>query len=195
VAWVTPDNRPENVFSHSPTLPPTLRRVAVLPLSCDNQQDQLADGCATLGPILEAELAKTRKFEIIPVDPKILEYRTGRTSWTGAELLPADFLRSMRDYYGCDAVLFCQLTAFRPYSPVAVGWKMKLVDARTGETLWSVDDLFDAGQPEVLTHARRYQRAVLHDAPADLGDWLVGNAPRQFSQYTVAQVFETLPKR
>jgi len=53
-----------------------------------------------------------------------------------AEILPPDFLDSLQRVYGCDAVLFCELSTFRAYAPLAVGWRMKLVDVRTRQILW-----------------------------------------------------------
>ena len=192
---LAPKYAPENVFLYAPALRPDLKRVAVLPLACEDRRADLADGCETLNPILDLALIKTRKFEIVPTDPKILRDRTGRSGWTGAEVLPPDFFDSLREVYACDAVLFCQLTVFRAYKPLAVGWRLRLVDARTRQTLWEADELFDAGQQAVLNGAMHYQRAELRNQVPGGGGWLMQNSPRQFSQYAAAQVLETLPRR
>jgi len=110
-------------------------------------------------------------------------------------VLPPDFFDSLREVYACDAVLFCQLTVFRAYKPLAVGWRLRLVDARTRQTLWEADELFDAGQQAVLNGAMHYQRAELRNQVPGEGGWLIQNSPRQFSQYAAAQVVETLPRR
>ena len=191
----SPDCRAEYVYLYWPTLPADVKRVAVLPLACEAWRTDLADGCEALAPILEAELVKTKKFEMIPVNPEILRNRTGRPKWTGAEVLPQEFLNSLREVYGCDAVLFCQLTAFRAYAPLAVGWRMRLVEVRTRQTLWAADEIFDAGQQVVMHGAAHYQffeQQTRADAPED---WFMRNSPRRFGQYTVAQLIATLPDR
>ena len=123
----------------------------------------------------------------------MLRSRTGQSGWTGAEVLPADFFESLRRAYGCDAVLFCQLTVFRAYAPLAVGWRMKMVDTRTRQILWAADEVFDAGQPSVLNGARHYQLAEHRASEPD--DWGIRNSPRQFGQYAAAQLAARLPDR
>ena len=190
-----PGYRPDNVFLYTSGLSFELKRVAVLPMAHDAQQMDLADGCEALGPILQSELIKTKRFEIISVSPESLRNRTGRPAWTGAEVLPPDFFDSLHEMYGCDAVLFCQLTVFRAYTPVAVGWRMKLVDVRTRQTLWAVDELFDAGQKAVRNGAGNFEVDKQQTSDDTRNDWLVQNSPRRFGQYAAAQILETLPKR
>jgi hypothetical protein len=197
----TPDYQPDNVFVYPAVLPADLKRVAVLPLACEEANSDLTDGCETLNSILQAQLIKTKKFELVPVNPEILRNRTSRTAWTGTEVLPPDFFDSLRRVYGCDAVLFCQLTVFRAYAPLAVGWRLKLVDIHTRQTLWAVDEIFDAGQKSVSSGARHYQLAPRRlwtdtlfraDSP---DDWSMRNSPRQFGEYAVAQLLATMPNR
>jgi hypothetical protein len=215
----TSDYRPENVFVYSGTLPADLKRVTVLPLACENERADLRDGCEVLDPILQSEIVRTKKFEVVPASPELLRQRTGRLTWTGAEALPRDFFNSLREAYGCDAVLFCQLTVFRASAPLAIGWRVKLVDAHTRQTLWAVDDIVDAGQPAVLNGLERYRRtevqtlsddgekpfnqlldlplsyAEVRSSPANREKWLMRNSPRRFGQYAAAQLVATLPDR
>jgi len=195
IAYATPEYRPENVFLYAPEFAPDVKRVALLPLACADRSPELRDGCEALTPVVEAELVKIRKFEVVSASPEILRKCTGRSAWTGAESLPQNFFDVLREAYGCDAVLFCQLTTFRPYEPLAVGLRMKLVSTRTGQTLWAVDELLDAGRQSVLNGARQYQSARLQGSYDGCGDWLVRNSPRMFGQYAAAQMLATLPKR
>ena len=185
----------DNTFKWSPDLPADLRRVAVLPLAWEGAQTDLSLGAETLGPFLLAELIKTKKFEVVNVSPHDLRSQTGRLSWTGEEILPADFFDSLQQAYGCDAVLFCQLTVFRAYVPLAVGWRMKLVEVRTGRILWAVDKVFDAEQGPALQQARRFHIAGFWAFHEPANDWRVENSPRQFGQYAIVQALSTLPNR
>jgi hypothetical protein len=185
----------DNVFQAAPNLPAGLRRVAVLPIAWEGAQSDLSEGCEMFTPILSAELVNSRKFEVISVMPEDLRRRTGRLSWTGAEILPADFLDSMQRVYGCDAVLFCQLSTFRAYAPLAVGWRMKLVDVRTGQILWAVDNVFDAEDGVTLNEARRENSGGPWFLRDQSGDWKLANSPRQFGRFALCQTLSTLPKR
>ncbi|MEJ0091157.1 MAG: hypothetical protein WDM80_15615 [Limisphaerales bacterium] len=45
------DARPENIFTYPPVLPTDLRRVALLPIACEEPGSLLVDGCETLRPV------------------------------------------------------------------------------------------------------------------------------------------------
>jgi hypothetical protein len=187
--------QPNNIFIAAPRLPGDLKRVAVLPLSCAGRQTDLAEGRDALGPVLIAELIKVKKFEVVPVPPGELSRLTGRMVWTSEEVLPAGLLGLLEKEYACDAVLFCELTEFRAYAPLAVGWRLKLVDVRSQKTIWAGDEHYDAGNPAVIAGARLYQRRE-QVAPGDnSGDWLAINSPRRFGQYSVDSLLGTLPAR
>lgn len=194
-AGVSSGYRPDNIFTLARVLPKDLRRVAVLPVSSSTQSADLADGREAVEPVLVAELIKTKRFEVIPISPQTLRARTGRDRWTAAEPLPVEFFAALRDACGCDAILFAELTEYRAYAPVAVGWRLKLVDARTGMALWAGDELFDARKAEVVAAAKHYQAAENRSAGVTHGEWAVLHSPRRFAQYSVAQLFDTLPLR
>jgi hypothetical protein len=186
---------PDNIFIAVPQLPDDLKRVAVLPLACGERRTDLVEGCGTLGPVLVTELIKSKKFEVVPIPSEELTRLTGRADWTGEEVLPAGFLDSLEKKYGCDAVLFCQLTEFQPYPPLAVGWRLRLVEVRGHKTLWAGDEHFDAGKPAVMAGARLYQKREQRLLGDDTADWLALNSPRQFGQYSIARLLDTLPAR
>ncbi|HZR17590.1 MAG TPA: hypothetical protein VFE51_09710 [Verrucomicrobiae bacterium] len=190
---VVPAYHPQNVFVSGPTLPPQIRRVAVLPVSCDEETPQGVEGRNALEPVLLGELDKIHKFEVRPISSAILRKQTGRGHWGCEEALPPDFLSWLKQNQSCDAVLFCKLTFFRGNPPLAVGWRMRLVDIRTASTLWATDEIFDAGLPSVRAGVYHYQAVALQTCQSQRDDWLIENSPRQFGQYTAAQLLATLP--
>lgn len=207
------DESPTNVFVTSSFMPLEIGRVVMLPLACDESRVDLADGCEKLGPICQAELIKTRRFEVVSADPETLRISTGKSSWTGAEILPGNFFESLNQVYGCDAVLFCQLTTLHAYAPLVVGWRMKLVDSHTKKIIWAADELFDAGNPETAKNAQAYQSHLQQtdvktktffkrlftfanrETPPVVDQWDILNSPRFFGRYAAASVLATLPKR
>jgi hypothetical protein len=190
-----PAYHPDNVFQYTPVLPYDLKRVAVLPLACDESRYDLQDGCHSLDPILQAELIKTKRFEVIPVSCEVLQSRTGQSTWTGAEKLPSTFFDSLREVYGCEGVLFCQLTVYRPYAPLAVGWRMRLVDVRTRQTVWATDELFDASFQKPPKDRIVNPLEVPYMTDDSVKRWSVLNSPREFGRYAAAQIVGTLPAR
>ena len=196
-----PDNifsaggKPDKFFAVSNQLPGDVKRVAVLPLACDARQTDLTVGRESLEPILFTELVKVKRFEVVQISREQLWRSTGRTEWSGDEILPADFLDLLKRDFACDAVLFSQLTEFRASPPLAVGWRLKLVDVRQRKTIWAADEPFDAGQPAVIAGARHYERREQMALDGDTSGWLAVNSPRWFGQYAVASLLDTLPAR
>jgi hypothetical protein len=193
LAALTPAYRPQNVFVWSSSLPPQIRRVALMPMSCDEKEPELIEGKVALEPVLRTELAKAHRFEIIAVSPTVLRARTGQTVWACEQALPQEMFTWLSETCGCDAVLFSQLTVFRGYAPLAVGWRMRLVDLRTHSTVWATDEIFDAGLPAVRSGAYQYRFTGLQGGTGANDTWLIENSPRQFGQYAAAQLLATLP--
>jgi hypothetical protein len=186
---------PSNIFLASATLPAEVKRVLVLPLMANERDSTLSDAREALEPLLMAELLKTKRFEVVSLKPAECRTATGRSGWTGEEALPANFFSALKQGAECDAVLFCQLTTFKGYAPLAIGWRMKLVDVRSQQVLWAGDEVFDAGQNAVMNGARRYQLSDIQSLPGSDGKWMMENSPRNFGRYTLAKLLDTMPVR
>jgi hypothetical protein len=183
--------QPKNVFQLTTELPSTIRRVAILPISCSLPDN----GTAQLQDVLESELNRFGRFEIIDVSPEQMTLWTGRPRWRPEAALPADFYQKLASTLDCDAILFPHLAAYQPYKPMVLGWNLKLVEVNTGSIFWAVDELFDASDPEVAKLAARYGRGRDNDMGRLGQDDAVLLSPRRFAQFTLAAVFETLPAR
>ena len=176
-------------------LPAELRRVALLPLTMSGQAAAEIGAGQSLEPVLQAEVRHTRTFELVSISPEQLQRWTGRSAWNSEDALPEKFFEQLREATACDAVLFCQLTQFRPYAPLAVGWKLALVDGRGAPIWWAADEVFDAGEPAVAAAARQYYRTHFAGttlAP-DAADIL--RTPGRFAQYAAHAVLETMPEQ
>lgn len=192
---LTPSYEPSNVFREDAVLPEQIRRVALLPVSVASDDGDMAFGRGTLEPIVLAEIARVRRFEVVPVTPDELRMLTGRTTWTPEDKLPIEFFEKIRDKFGADAVLFTHLTQYRPYEPLLIGWRMKLIDADEPHILWAVDEIFDARVPTVAAAASRYLEGN-PDTGASLSDSRsVLQSPRRFGRYTAHAVVHTMPGR
>ncbi len=184
-----------NVYTGGDTLPTELRRVAVLPLTVTGSpahRDQVREG---LEPILLTELAKTERFELVPVQPERLRQWFGRTDWHTTDTFPTNFFSTLRQETDCDAVLFSQLTQYRPYPPLAMGWRIQLLDVRTMRVSWAVDEVFDASDSAVARAAGHYH--LEHSTqPRSMTDGReILNSPLRFARYTASVVAATCPQR
>ena len=88
--------RPSNVYIYSLSLPASLRRVALLPLTTASAVASQEAGVEALEPVLQTELEKTKRFEVVVVSDDQLRQLTGRTAWRADEALPLDFLTACR---------------------------------------------------------------------------------------------------
>jgi hypothetical protein len=183
-----------NVYRAAPELPADLRRVAVLPLHGPGS-DLAPETRRNLEEALFTELLRSRFAEIVPVSDRQLRKLTGRETWTACEVLPEGFLEKLRQATEADAVLFVEVTAFRAYTPAVVGWRMRLVDLRSGCTWWAADELFDTADPSVVRAAQRFERTAGARAGGGSDGWRSLRAPGMLARMTVACLLATLPGR
>lgn len=172
-----------------------MRRVAVLPLTTEDKDSQAQAGCTTLEPILVAELRKKGLFDVVTVTREQLRALTGRTGWRQEDVLPAELITKVQSQTGCDGIMFSHLSVYRPYPPLAVGWRLSLVDCTDQASLWSVDEVFDAGSPSVIKAAQSYFRGEMNQPSTELDSTAVLTSPRRFGQYTASAALGTLPAR
>lgn len=191
------DPVPANVFRLEDRLPRSLKRVALLPLAVhapEAHRGRIREG---LQPVLAAELGKAGRFEVVSVEAGRLRQWTGQGEWRSTDQLPLDFFERLREETGCDGVLFGEVTEYRAYPPVAVGWRWQLVDTDGPTVWWAVDEVFDAGEPAVAAGARRYQGARATGSRSgtgtDGGDIL--NSPTRFGRYAASLLVATCPGR
>lgn len=192
---VGPRFQPTNIYRAVQKLPPDFRRVAVLPMTTHGEDLTDSAHLDQVQRILEEELRKTRRFETLSVTRNELSRWIGRHKVSASEPLPADFLARIRTNLVADGVMFVRVHSLRVYPPVSIGVDARLVTTSTGQTLWSADETFDAGDADVARAARDYFRAH-HTGPAELGDPQADlRSPARFTRYAAQAVSETLPAR
>jgi hypothetical protein len=186
---------PKNVYTAAPTLPAFWAKVAVLPLASNPAESLSTEAIEVLQPIWLAELRRQARFDVVPVTPGDLQVWTGQSSWRAQEVLPPKFLDMIREKTGCQAILFAEITAYRPYPPLRVGWAARLVDAADARSAWGIDEVFDAGDPAVMAAAEAYARQSIQPSLNSGEDPSLLRSPRRFGQYVLNAVTATLPAR
>jgi hypothetical protein len=185
--------QPDNFHRAARKLPEDMRRVLVLPLTGDSSYEQ-TESLESLYNVLIEELTKSKKFEVIRMTPAQLKAHTGKSTWRAEDALPETLMDSLGKAFACNGVLFCHLTTYRSYAPQSIGWRLKLVDARGGEILWAMDEVFDAGRPSVVTGVKSFDRREQKPANDD-DNWLTLHSPRRFGRYSIATALRLLPDR
>ena len=91
--------------------------------------------------------------------------------------------------------MFLEVFAYRAYKPLALGVRGKLVDLRSRDFIWAIDETFDAGNASVIAAAENFQRRdqVINFSRHSHGSVLA--SPRIFAKYVADAAFGTLPTR
>lgn len=183
--------KPTNIYPIE-RLPQNITRVALLPCFYKDSSSDLLDYCDEL---FYNELSQERIFEIVQITPKQLKNFIGKERVSSISNLPANFLRKIKAETQSTGILFIDLDSYRPYRPMSLGVRAKLVDLQTGEFLWAIDEIFDAGNAGVIIAASAYQERSQVRALSERTKGSVLHSPRVFTKYVASSIFATLPKR
>lgn len=175
-----------------PRLPVDLHRVAILPVHGGTVAGP--ESAAALDQVLATALQKTRRFEVVVVSREDCRRLFGALDFASVAALPHGFLDQISSHYGVDAVLFTDLTVYRPYGPLAVGFRSKLATTRDVRMVWAFDEVFSAEDPKMRQSVRQHQRsasgaALVDPTPAAL------QSPARFGAVAADLMFGTLPPR
>ena len=184
-----------NVYMHPSGLSDEIRRVAVLPLIPSRGNREAERGIHHTQPVFTEEFSRNRRLDLVTVTPDRLQRMFGRRAFYADEPLPFDFLPRLQTETGCQAVLFAELTTFRAYPPVALGWKLHLFDLESEELIWAVDEVFDGGTSPVANSMKRFIREKHSTHGAAATDLLVLDSPREMARFSLSQVISTLMKK
>ncbi len=186
---------PQNFRQDSAWLPDTIRRVAVLPVSTSLSDDMTPESLRQIDGFVGDAVAQTEMFEIVRVTPQQMKSLTGRPSWSVDEKLPPNFFELLNDQLGCEAVMFSELTVFKPYKPVVMGWKLHLIDSHTPHVWWASDLVFDSGNQAVANSAVKFSQENLSEGFKGASSETILLSPSRFGQYTLAASLGTLQGR
>ncbi len=173
-------------------LPVDVHRVAILPVHGGGVAGP--ESAAVLDGVLVTALQKTRRFEVVVVSREECRRLFGATDFASVAALPHGFLDTISDRFGVDAVLFTDLTVYRPYGALALGFRSKLATTRDVRMVWAFDEVFSAEDPGMRQSVRLYQRRaaaapLVDPAPAAL------QSPARFGAVAADLMFGTLPPR
>jgi hypothetical protein len=181
--------------------PAGMRRLAVLPIHSNRPIDDLQ---RDMDGIFRGELSKVVKYEIVEVPRQEMISLAGHESVASSSVLPNDLVRALRQKYAADAVMFIDFTVFRPYRPIAIGVRTKIVDLRNMEVIWMADGILDTAEPDVAEMATQFAGSGLNiryisptiaqggKREAASGNQVILQSPRLFAGFVAHEAFATL---
>jgi hypothetical protein len=92
-------------------------------------------------------------------------------------------------------VMFSELTVFKPYKPVVMGWKLHLIDSHRPHVWWASDLVFDSGNQAVANSAVKFSQENLSGGFKGASSETILLSPSRFGQYTLAASLGTLQGR
>ena len=182
---------PTNIYPVE-RLPLHFTRVVLLPCYHHDPDATILKFC---DQVFYQELAQERIFEIIQLSTDDLYNIFGYKRLPSTGKLPANFLKIIENYTGANGILFVDLDSYKPFRPMSLGVRSKLVDLKTGEFMWAIDETFDTGHASVVVGASQFQEVAQVRALSDRTNGSVLHSPRNFTKYVASTIFSTLPKR
>ena len=173
-------------------LPNYFNRVITLPCYYPDENSEMLK---YIDDIFHQELTQERIFETIRINTKQMKEYFGTERVSSSGELPESFLRTLEDRTSANGVLFVDLHSYRPYRPMSLGVRAKLVDIKTGEFMWAIDETFDAGHASVIVGSSIFQEKEQVRALSAKTSGSVLHSPRIFAKYVASTTFSTLPLR
>lgn len=183
---------PKNVTSTT-KLPIDVRRVVILPIYWE--RDANADFVNDLDVTMQLSLQRTGAFEVVPVARTQMYKLFGVYQYSSVQILPDNLISTLVATYAADAVMFIDLTVNRPYRPISLGVRVKLVKKDDLSIIWAADTLFDSADPAVANAAIEFAgNSTFNRYPVDTSGGIL-QSPRAFSGFVADALFKTLPPR
>jgi hypothetical protein len=135
-------------------------------------------------------LQKKQRFTLVllkQTDPawKTLEVRPD-SAYTLEQLLGAHKL------IGTDALLIGTVTSYSPYPRMAMGLQLKLVDLRTGQAVWTIEQIWDTADKTTQERIKKYFDKQLRSDFSTIGEQLANLSPINFVKFITYEVIETM---
>ena len=118
-------------------------------------------------------------------------------AWKTLEVRPDSIytleqLLTARKLLGADALLIGTITSYSPYPRMAVGLQLKLVDLRTGQVVWAIEQIWDTADRSTQERLKKYFDKQLRSDFSPIGEQLATLSPINFVRFITYEVIETM---
>jgi len=119
------------------------------------------------------------------------------TAWKALEVRPdstytLEQLMTARKLLGTDALLIGTVTSYSPYPRMAMGLQLKLVDLRTGQVVWAIQQIWDAADKATQERIKKYYNQQLRSDFSPIGEQLATLSPINFVKFVTYEVTEMM---
>ena len=119
------------------------------------------------------------------------------TAWNALEVKPdsaytLEQLMTARKLLGTDALLIGTVTSYSPYPRMAMGLQLKLVDLRTGQVVWAIQQIWDTADKATQERIKRYFDQQLRADFSPIGEQLATLSPINFIKFITYEVIEMM---
>ncbi len=164
-----------------------IRRVLLLPFEYTTDREAVID---EVTEAFVVELRKIGSFEVVvPTGDKSLLFLE-QDVWVKGSVNFASAL-ALRNKYDVDAIVFGNITHYRPYEPMLLGVKVSMISTDTGDVVWSADGVFDSNENDVAELVKQYFENT-HQKSSLYGWKLILLSMRRYAQFVANQLAETL---
>lgn len=169
--------------------PPGFDRVAMLPI-----YTRIPTGGATndLDEIFRAELSKALPLEVIHVSRTDMLAAIGEDQIASTAIIPQKLIQFLQQKYAVQGVIFTDMPVYRPYRPVNIGIRCKLVKIPSMEIMWAADGILDSAEPGIAASAVEYARGNLK-GPGKGAPELILQSPRRYAAFVAYGLYRTMP--
>jgi hypothetical protein len=118
-------------------------------------------------------------------------------TWEALEVKPdsaytLEQLLAARKLLGTDALLMGTVTSYSPYPRMAMGLQLKLVDLRTGQVVWAIQQIWDTADKATQQRIKKYFDQQLRSDFSPIGEQLATLSPINFIKFITYEVTETM---
>lgn len=162
-------------------------RVALVELE---NKSNYPDKGEDLSETLYVALQKEQFFGMIFVDQDDPSWRSLQSPLDAN--YDAEQLMEMRRVLQCDAILTGAVTQFQPYPHMSVGVRIRLIDLRSSELLWGVEQVWDCGDAHTKIGVEHYLQAQIGAEASALQRTMVTTSPLNFFKFVSYELAQTL---
>jgi hypothetical protein len=131
-----------------------LARVALLPLENPRSERSIFIHQNQLELKLLSNFSKRGDIDLYPVDPE--KVSEAQVISLEANRIDRFLTGNIGNEFNAQGILYVSCVHFHPYPPMQMHLKALMVDTQTGERIWSVDQVFDQNDANVINGMRHW---------------------------------------
>ncbi len=165
-----------------------IHRVLIVPFAFETQREKVVKEVTEAFYI---EFQKSARFETILPHEIRDDFLRQNDLWTKG-LVRVESIIEARKRYKVDAIIFGEITHYRPYDPPILGIKIGMFSTITGNVLWSSDAIFDSSEASVVQLMKSYYKNNFQKSQS-LYDWkILLLSMKRYAQFVAYHMIATL---